>query len=175
MRTTVAARKVVGGGEPASYLQHMEDVQYMLIASIMNKIITSRKNSNRVRAFISLMTHGWMFLFQLSIVWFLKDLTLAGSLYVLWFAWVRSMENTCQENNSSIVYWSGAVYYLVTRHWPQDMFTLAAVSKITKSTLWVMEIWTTEKVFLIFNPSYLVLENIKELCTSGKFVLYSCR
>lgn len=152
----------------------MEDTQYMLIASILNKIITSRENSNRVRAFISVVTHGWMFLFQLNIVWFLKDITLAGSLRMLWFAWVRSMENTCQENNSSIVYWSGAAFCLVTRHWPQDMFTLAAVSKITKSILLVMEIWTTEKVFLIFNPSYWVLENIKELCTSDKSLLYSC-
>lgn len=153
----------------------MADAQCMFIASILNKTITSRKNPNSVRAFISLMTHGWMFLFQLSIVGFLKNTALAGGSCVAWFAWVRSMENVRQENNSTIVYWSGAVSYPLTRHDPRDMFTLAAAAKITKGILLVMEIWKTERVFLIFNPTYLVPENIKELWASVKFSMWSCR
>lgn len=61
------------------------------------------------------------------------------------------MENRHHANKPTIVYWSGAVSYLLTRRWPQNMFTLAVVSKITKGILLVMEIWKSEKKSSLFS------------------------
>lgn len=58
-------------------------------------------------------------------------------------------------NNSTIVYPSGAVSYLLTRHCPWDMFTLAGVSKTTKGILLVMEIWKVKKSLSYFQPNLL--------------------
>lgn len=120
-----------------------------------------------LRASKSLVTCDWMCLFQLSVVWCLRDTMLAGDLCMGWFAWgwVRGEQGSCEQ----------AHHCLLIRCGPPPTYQALATKHVhfgssfhQRHPLGYGDLKSWDKVFLIFNLIYFISESIKEIRTSGQ-------
>lgn len=154
----------------------------VIVPSTCNKCLLHQYSTKSLpqgkilRASKSLMTHDWMF-------FILVEHSLMPSRYhagwwfmygVVFLGWVHGEQGSCKQAHHCLLIRCGLLptyQVLAMKH----VHSGSSFQDYRSHPLGYGDLKSWDKVFLIFNSIYFISENIKEIRTSDKFLVHSCR